>query len=71
MALTVRGVVRQGVVIPEVPLPEGESVEIVLADSAECPPDLKEELASWNRASDKALDLVERMAQEMERDEKG
>ncbi len=71
MALTVRGVVRKGVVIPEVPLPEGEAVEIILADSADLPPDLKEELAAWNRASDKALELVEQMAQEMGRDEKG
>jgi len=52
MTLIVRGIVRKGVVVPESPLPEGESVEIVVPDTTKLPAELNEELAAWNRASD-------------------
>lgn len=69
MARTVSGVVKGGVVVPDTPLPEGERVEIVLSDAV--PPDLEEEWRAWDRASDRALETVERLAQEQEQDEKG
>jgi hypothetical protein len=65
MADVVWGVVRQGVVIPETPLPEGTLVQVVPVESSqEVPPELRDEFAALNRASDKALELVERLAQE-------
>jgi hypothetical protein len=57
---TVWGVVKQGVVVPDSPLPEGTRVEIRLPDTAMAvPPELQEEFDGWDRASAKALNLVE------------
>ncbi|HEV3259704.1 MAG TPA: hypothetical protein VG013_22745 [Gemmataceae bacterium] len=64
MATAVRGVVKNGLVVPEAPLPEGARVEIHLCASApEVPPELQEELQAWQRASANALELVEHLAQ--------
>jgi len=61
----VRGVVKNGLVVPNAPLPEGVEVEIrVCGSTPEVPPDLQAELEAWQRASANALDLVERLAQE-------
>jgi hypothetical protein len=71
MSRSVRGVVKEGVVVPDVPLPEGQRVEIVLPDaSSSVPPELEQEWQAWDRASAKALELVERLAEESEKDEK-
>jgi len=67
---TVWGVVREGVIVPDSPLPEGTRVEIRLPDSSsEVPPELRAEFEDWDRASANALDLVERLAREGEADE--
>jgi hypothetical protein len=72
MTRSVSGVVREGVVVPDAPLPEGARVEVVLAEaSPEVPPELEEELRAWDRASARALETVERLAEESGRDEKG
>ena len=61
MSTVVSGTVRQGVVVPSSPLPEGAIVEIVLrGDSLTFSPDLQSEIEDWDRASAKALRLVER-----------
>jgi hypothetical protein len=71
MAATVWGVVKNGLVAPSSPLPEGARVEIRVCETPpEVPPELQEEFDGWERASADALDLVERMADEMERDDK-
>lgn len=71
MSITIAGVVKNGVVVPNTPLPEGAHVEIQLDDgSSEVPPELQAELAAWQRASANSLALVERLAQESEADEK-
>jgi hypothetical protein len=63
MAITIAGVVKDGVVVPQSPLPEGAAVEILLTqESPEVPPELQEELAAWQQASANALALVERLA---------
>ena len=68
---TVGGVVRAGVIVPDAPLPEGRRVEIVVpAGQPEMPPELAEEIQAWNGASDRALELVERLAAESSGDEK-
>ena len=72
MSTTVWGVVKDGLVIPSSPLPEGARVEIRLADAPPAvPPELQAEFEAWDRASANALELVERLARESEADEKG
>jgi hypothetical protein len=71
MAITIPGIVKNGVVVPNTPLPEGAHVEISLSGGpVQVPPELQEELAAWQQASANALALVERMAQESAADEK-
>jgi hypothetical protein len=70
MPIVTMGTVQNGVIVPNVPLPEGACVEIHVHDTLEVPPDLQEELADWQRAGASALDLVERLADEGEPDEK-
>lgn len=70
--LVVTGIIKNGVVVPEgeLPLPEGTKVDIVFPPGYdELPQEFWEELEMWERASDEALELVERMAQEWEREE--
>jgi hypothetical protein len=70
MSITVAGVVKNSVVVPDAPLPEGAQVEIHLtSEMPDVPPELQEELAAWQQASANALALVERLAQEAEADE--
>lgn len=72
MSITITGVVKNGMVVPNAPLPEGAFVEIHLNDGPpKIPPELAEELAAWQQASANALELVERLAQESPADEKG
>jgi hypothetical protein len=71
MSITITGVVKNGVVIPNAPLPEGKQVEIHVNDEPDVPPELQEELTAWQRSSADALTLVERLAQESEANEKG
>jgi hypothetical protein len=69
MAMTIAGVVKNGVVVPNAPLPEGAFVEVrVLRGPIEVPPELQEEFDAWDRASAEALELVERLAREGEDD---
>ena len=70
MAATVWDIVKDGIVAPSSPLPEGARVETRLCEAPDVPPELQEEFDAWERASAEALDLVERLAEEMERDDK-
>jgi hypothetical protein len=70
MSDTVAGFVKNGVVVPNTPLPEGALVEVrVIHGPIAVPPGLQEECDAWDRASAAALDLVERLAREGEDDE--
>lgn len=72
MSVSVRGVVKNGVVVPNAPLPEGVAVEIRLIEAPlEVPPELQAELAGWQLAGAKSLELVERLAREGDANEKG
>ena len=63
MSITVAGFVKNGVVVPNAPLPEGALVEVrVLRGPIVVPPELQEEFDAWDRASAEALDLVERLS---------
>lgn len=65
---TIWGIVKDGLVVPQAPLPEGATVEIRVCDAA-VPADLQAELDAWQRSSAEALDLVERLAKEGATDE--
>ena len=67
----VAGFVKNGVVVPNEPLPEGAFVEIHVVHAAiEVPPELQEEFDAWDRASAETLDRVERIAREGQDDAK-
>jgi hypothetical protein len=67
MATSIWGLVKDGKVLPGVPLPEGARVQIIVTEEQPAvPPELSSELAAWGSASAAALDLVERLAQEEE-----
>jgi len=69
MPTIVRGIVKEGKVIPETPLPEGVSVQITIPDELE--PDIREELDAWALGSAQALERVEELADEGTSDEVG
>jgi hypothetical protein len=65
MPTIVAGFVKNGVVVPNAPLPEGAFVEVhVISGPVEVPPELQEEFDAWDRASAASLELVERLAGE-------
>ena len=71
MSITMAGIVKNGVIVPQAMLPEGASVEIHFSDgSPEVPPELQEELAAWQQSSANTLAYVEQLAQASEADEK-
>ncbi len=72
MPIVVAGFVKNGVVVPNEPLPEGAFVEVhVIHGPLEVPVELQAELDAWQHAGADALELVERLAREGEADEKG
>ena len=70
MPETITGIVKNGVIIPDTQLPEGTSVEIRVPSTPEIPPELQEEFDAWERAGAGSIELVEKLADEMETDEK-
>ena len=72
MSVIVAGFVRNGVVVPNAPLPEGAFVEVhVIRGPIEVPPELQAELDAWQLAGAGTLEMVERLAEESDADEKG
>jgi hypothetical protein len=72
MSVVIAGFVKNGVVVPNAPLPEGSFVEVhVIHGPIEVPPELQAELDAWHLASAHSLELVERLAREGELDDKG
>ena len=72
MAVIVAGVVKNGVVVPNVPLPEGAFVEVhVVHGPIDVPQGLQAELNAWQQAGAEALERVERLAEEGQADAAG
>ncbi len=70
MSTIVSGVVRDGLVVPSTPLPEGARVEILVDEARlDIPEALQAEFEAWDRSSADALTLVERLAVEGDSDE--
>jgi hypothetical protein len=59
------GIVKNGVVVPQAnsELPDGAHVNIVL-QPAKMPQELKEELEAWQRAGDRAWQLIDKWERE-------
>ena len=71
MSTTITGVVTNGVVVPNSPLPEGARVEIHLQPvRSAMPPELQEEFDCWERAGAGTVELIEHLADEIEAHEK-
>jgi hypothetical protein len=71
MSTTITGVVTNGVVVPNSPLPEGAQVEILLRQVRhEVPPELQEEFDGWERAGAGTVEMIERLAGEIDADDK-
>jgi hypothetical protein len=65
MSTTITGVVTNGVVVPNSPLPEGAQVEIRLQPARpEVPRELQEDFDDWERAGAGTLEMIERLAEE-------
>jgi hypothetical protein len=58
------GVVREGKIVPQRPLPDGLQVQISFPDQDLIPEELQAELDEWAMGSAEALALVERLAAE-------
>ena len=72
MATVIRGIVKEGKIIPQTPLPEGLEVEIALPEETlVVPPELQAEFDAWSLGSAEALALVERLTDEEFTDEEG
>ena len=66
----VRGVVKNGKVELESPLPEGTQIECQTVDPVYgMPLEFWDDLRGWQIASANALEMVEQLAQEMENNE--
>jgi hypothetical protein len=71
MSTIISGVVAKGVIVPDLPLPEGTVVEIHVGSPVpQLPQDLREEFDDWERAGAGTIELVERLADEIEVNEK-
>lgn len=65
MRIAVTGLVKDGAVVLNAPLPEGAVVEVrVVGAQIDMPPELAAELRAWQQAGAEALELVERLAWE-------
>jgi uncharacterized protein (DUF433 family) len=63
MSLTIWGVVREGKIVPQRPLPDGLQVQITLPEEAVIPEELQAELDAWSQWNAEALDLIEQLSQ--------
>ncbi len=71
MSTIITGVVAKGVIIPDLPLPEGTVVEIHVGTSRPAvPQDLQDEFDGWERAGAGTLEMIERLADETDLNEK-
>jgi hypothetical protein len=71
MAAIILGVVREGKIVPDASLPEGLQVQITVPEEAVIPEELQSDLELWSQGNAEALAMVDQMAEEMGRSEKG
>ncbi len=62
VSIVIAGFVKNGVVVPNTPLPEGAFVDVhVVNGPINVPPELRAELDAWQLAGAEALESVERL----------
>jgi hypothetical protein len=71
MAAIIWGVVRDGKIVPQAPLPEGLWVQITVPEETVIPQELLAELDAWSVGNAEALATVEELAKEMGCHEEG
>lgn len=71
MAAIILGVVREGKIVPDASLPEGLRVQITVPEEAVIPEELQSDLELWSQGNADALAMVDQVAEEMGRGEKG
>jgi hypothetical protein len=71
MSSTIWGVVQDGKIIPQTPLPDGLQVQITVPEEIIVPEELQAELAAWSQGNAEALAMVEQLAEEMGRHQEG
>jgi hypothetical protein len=71
MAATIWGVVHDGKIVPQAPLPEGLKVQISVPEDVVIPEELEAELDAWSLGNAEALALVDRLAEQIARHEEG
>lgn len=71
MAAVIWGVVRDGKIVPQAPLPDGLQVQITVPEGMVIPQELRAELDGWALGNAEALAAVEQLAEEMGRHEQG
>ena len=71
MSSTIWGVVQDGKIIPQSPLPDGLQVQIMVPEDVIIPEELRAELLGWSQGNAEALAMVEQLAEEMGRHEEG
>lgn len=65
MVAIIRGIVKDGKIIPENPLPEGRTVAIsLLEEDNNLPEDMQRDLEAWSRGGVDALLAFEKMLEE-------
>ncbi len=65
MSDTIWGVVRDGKIIPQSPLPDGLHVQITVPEGGLIPEELQSEPDAWSQGNADALAMVEKLAEEM------
>jgi hypothetical protein len=72
MAAMVPGIVKDGNVVPQTPLPNGLNVQILLPDDLDAEEaELRAEMAAWRAGNAKAFEKVEQLADEEADDAEG
>jgi hypothetical protein len=71
MSHTLWGVVQDGKIIPQTPLPDGLQVQITVPEENLIPEEHQAEFAAWSQGNAEALAMVEQLAEEMGRQEEG
>jgi hypothetical protein len=72
MGIITAGQVKNGVIVPNIPLPERAWCRIEVQDvPVEVEPELQEEFDAWDRASAETMDTVDRLLEEDDADGKG
>ncbi len=64
MSQTIWGVVQDGKIVPQTPLPDGLQVQLTVPEEFVIPEELQSELAAWSQGNAEALAMVESLSRD-------